>query len=51
MAEGVTRDGLRSQSDRTSSRPSEVLDAEADLLGKRVAEFAWAGLRLVHRDS
>lgn len=51
MAEGVTRDWLRSQSDRTSSRPSEVLDAEADLLGKRVAEFAWAGLRLVHRDS
>jgi AcrR family transcriptional regulator len=51
MAEGVTRDWLRTQSDRTSSRPSQVVDAEADLLGKRVAELAWAGLRLVHRDS
>jgi len=53
MAEGVTRDWLRSQNERsTSDGPSsiEALDAEADLLAKRSAEFAWAGLRLVHRD-
>jgi len=51
MAEGVTRDWLRSQSDRGIQGSREALDAEADLLGKRVAEFAWAGLRLIHRDS
>jgi AcrR family transcriptional regulator len=51
MAEGVTRDWLRSQSGASSGRSSQALDAEADVLGKRVAEFAWAGLRLVHRDS
>jgi AcrR family transcriptional regulator len=51
MAEGVTRDWLRSQPDRSSPASSQVLDAEADLLGKRVAELAWAGLRMVHRDS
>ena len=29
---------------------AEMLDAEAGLVARRVAEFAWAGLRLVHRD-
>lgn len=55
MAEGVTRDWLRSQSERTASgvgatEDSTALDEEAELLAKRLAEFAWAGLRLVHRD-
>jgi len=50
MAEGVTRDWLRSQSGRSRSKRPKALDAEADLLAKRLAEFAWAGLRLVHRD-
>jgi AcrR family transcriptional regulator len=48
MAKGVTKDWLHSQSANASS--SLTLDAQADLLARRVAEFAWAGLRLVHRD-
>ena len=51
MAEGVTRDWLRSQAGPHTTTSSQLLDAEADLLSRRVAEFAWAGLRLVHRDS
>lgn len=50
MAEGVTRDWLRSASGRTSSRSGDALTAEAEVLAKRVAELAWAGLRLVHRE-
>ena len=50
MAEGVTRDWLRSRSELTVSTSSSALDAEAAILGKRVAELAWAGLRMVHRD-
>ena len=50
MAKGVTRDWLHSRSDVSSSVSPETLDAEAELLARRVAEFAWAGLRLVHRD-
>jgi AcrR family transcriptional regulator len=51
MAEGVTRDWLRLSSVRGSSTPARTLDREAQLLGKRLAELAWAGLRLVHRES
>jgi AcrR family transcriptional regulator len=47
IAKGVTRDWLHSHSERSSSGS---LDADAELLARRVAEFAWAGLRLVHRD-
>jgi len=50
MAKGVTRDWLHSRSDASSSGHFETLDAEAELLARRVAEFAWAGLRLVNRD-
>lgn len=72
MAEGVTRDWLRAQNERTAERGSSpvpaltgeagelatreaaarssLLDEEAELLARRLAEFAWAGLRLVHRD-
>jgi hypothetical protein len=51
MAEGVTRDWLRAQAGRSPLPSSEALDKEADLLGTRVAELAWAGLRSVHRDT
>jgi len=51
MAEGVTRDWLRSQSGRHSPPSGKALDAEADLLAMRLAELAWAGLRMVHRDA
>ncbi len=51
MAEGVSRDWLRFQSDRGPAGSSEALNAEAKVLARRVAELAWAGLRLVHRDS
>ncbi len=50
MAKGVTRDWLHSHSNRSSPASREMLDAEAGLVARRVAEFAWAGLRLVHRD-
>ncbi|MGA2528723.1 MAG: helix-turn-helix domain-containing protein [Acidimicrobiales bacterium] len=50
MAKGVTRDWLHMHSDRISADSNEQRDAEAELLAKRVSEFAWAGLRLVHRD-
>ncbi|MGO9582973.1 MAG: TetR/AcrR family transcriptional regulator [Acidimicrobiales bacterium] len=50
MAKGVTRDWLHSQANRSSSSARETLDAEAELLARRVAEFIWAGLRFVHRD-
>jgi AcrR family transcriptional regulator len=50
MAEGVTRDWLRSQAEHISSSSAEALDAEAELLATRVADFAWAGLRQVHRE-
>jgi AcrR family transcriptional regulator len=49
MAKGVTRDWLHTKSDN-APRSTERLDAEAELLARRVAEFAWAGLRMVHRD-
>ncbi len=51
MAEGVTRDWLRSQSGRNPRPSSRALDSEAALLARRVAELAWAGLRSVHRDA
>jgi AcrR family transcriptional regulator len=50
MAKGVTRDWLHMHSGHTSSDSNERRDGEAELLARRVSEFAWAGLRLVHRD-
>jgi AcrR family transcriptional regulator len=50
MAEGVTRDWLRAQTEHAAPSSERTLDTDAELLGKRLAEFAWAGLRLVHRD-
>jgi len=49
MAKGVTRDWLYLPSDRSSPISQETSDADAELIARRVAEFAWAGLRLVHR--
>ena len=50
MAKGVTRDWLRTNADQGASRSRERLDADAEVLARRLAEFAWAGLRMVHRD-
>jgi AcrR family transcriptional regulator len=50
MAKGVTRDWLHSRENQSLCQSAEARDREADLLARRVAEFAWAGLRLVHRD-
>ena len=51
MAKGVTRDWLHARSEHNCpDKLPEDLDAEAELLARRVAEFAWASLRLVHRD-
>jgi len=50
MAKGVTRDWLHTKTDRGTSLSREMLDAEAEMLAMRLAEFAWAGLRMVHRD-
>lgn len=50
MAKGVTGDWLRSRSEASSADSPESRNAEAFLLARRVSEFAWAGLRLVHRD-
>ena len=50
MAKGVTRDWLHTNADRGTSLGREHLDVEAEVLARRLAEFAWAGLRMVHRD-
>lgn len=50
MAKGVTRDWLHTKANGAAPSSGEQLDAEAELLARRVAEFAWTGLRMVHRD-
>jgi AcrR family transcriptional regulator len=50
MTEGVTRDWLR-HSYRQGGPENDDPDEMADLLARRVAEFAWGGLRGLSRSS
>lgn len=51
MAEGVTLDWLRAHREQGRPLSGRALDAEATLLARRLAELAWAGLRMVQRDT
>jgi AcrR family transcriptional regulator len=48
MAEGVARKWVRDPASRSADRP-ERWDVEPERLARRVADLAWAGLRVVHR--
>lgn len=50
MAEGATRDWLRTSAGRPSPVPGTSLDGEAERLARQLAELAWAGLRMIHRE-
>jgi AcrR family transcriptional regulator len=50
MAKGVSRDWLRTRAEGKGADSGGSRDAEAELLARRVSEFAWAGLRHIHRD-
>jgi AcrR family transcriptional regulator len=50
MAKGVSRDWLRTRAESKGADSAGSRDAEAELLARRVSEFAWAGLRHIHRD-
>ncbi|MGO9195774.1 MAG: TetR/AcrR family transcriptional regulator [Acidimicrobiales bacterium] len=49
MTEGVTRHWLRQRQQRGAIVNDEEAEREAILLAERIAEFAWSGLRGVHR--
>lgn len=50
MTEGVTRDWLRNRERLGAPVISEESENEVLHLGLRLAEFAWGGLRSLHRD-
>lgn len=49
MTEGVTRKWLRLRQQRGTSGYDDGAETEAGRLARRVADFAWGGLRAVHR--
>ncbi len=51
MTEGVTRHWLRQRAQRGSIVSDAESEEEAIMLAERVADFAWSGLRGVHRIS
>ncbi len=50
MAEGAGRQWLRSRSSGPGAGKGQLLPDEPDRLARRIADLAWAGLRVVHRD-
>lgn len=50
MAEGAGRHWLRSKSSLHATPEGPALPDDPDRLARRIADLAWAGLRVVHRD-